>query len=755
MKYFSLLYLFLFSAVSFAQLSLQVNDEHTDNPVEGAHVSLISASDSTYAVTDAEGKVVFKSAKSGEVKITHISYLPISKNIGAGKSNIIYMSPLQTGLDEVVVTGHARPVMASQSVRTIRVIDAQRIDQQGAVNLGELLTNDLNFRVSEDAVLGSQLSLQGLSGSKIKILVDGVPIIGRLDGNIDLNQINLNDIDRVEVVEGPMAVQYGTDAVAGTINLITKRKATNEVDVNLNGYYETVGRYNFDGSVSIPMGKFQGNIGLGRNYFDGYSPDESARDYQWNPKEQYFANASLQRRFSKVMARYRFDYFDENIVNRGAVGSMSDNVVPVDTGGAWYFPQALDDTYRTIRVNNALYADYYPREDMKVKAFVAFNYYQRQKESTIKNLNTGAESIFPGTDAQDTTTFAMLSSRMFYQHDWIPNKLNYQLGYDLSYEANIGQRIEGDFKDITDLAVFATAEYKPVKSLNIQPGLRYAYNSRFDAPLISSLALRYQINEKYVLRASFGQGFRAPSLKEMYFLFVDENHNILGNEGLQAETSNNYQLSLNYSRSYTNANVEASVSGFFNDIKNEIRLVSVISPDSTDNRGLYRNENIARTQTTGGTMTVKTTLYNFQIETGATFIGMKNDLAFTDVAMAEGDEGFNFYPQFRFNINYNFKKIGLRPALFINYTGKRSDLALNSDGDLITTTYDNYTMAEFTIQKSFLKNKLVLTVGAKNLFDVTQLAANNTVSGGAHTAGSASIPLSYGRTYFTRLQWSF
>lgn len=755
MKYFTLLYLFLLSAVSFAQLSLQVNDEHTDNPIEGAHVNFITVSDSLHAITDATGKVSFTSASSGKLEISHISYLPIIKNITAEKSNTIYMAPLQTGLDEVVVTGHARPVMASQSVRTIRVIDAQRIEQQAAVNLADLLSNDLNFRVSEDAVLGSQLSLQGLSGSKIKILVDGVPIIGRLDGNIDLNQINLNDIERVEVVEGPMAVQYGTDAVAGTINLITKRKATNEVNVNLNGYYETVGRYNFDGSVGIPLGKWQGNIGLGRNYFDGYSPDEGGRDFQWNPKGQYFANASLQRRFKKVMARYRFDFFDENIVNYGAVGSMSDLVVPVDTGGAWYYPQALDDRYRTIRVNNALYADYYPREDMKVKAFVAYNYYQRQKETTIKNLHTGEESVFPGTDAQDTTVFAMFSSRMFYQHDWIPNKLNYQVGYDLSYEENIGQRIAGDFKDIIDLAIFGTAEYKPVKSLNIQPGLRYAYNSRFQAPLISSLALRYQINEKYILRASYGQGFRAPSLKEMYFLFVDENHNILGNEGLKAETSNNYQLSLNYSRTYENASVEASVSGFFNDIKNEIRLVSVITPDSTDNRGLYRNENIARTQTTGGTLTIKTRLYNFHIETGATFIGMKNYLAFDNEAIATGNDGFNFYPQLRFNINYHFKKINLRPALFMNYTGERNDLALNSNGDLVTTTFEDYTMAELTLQKGFFKDKLKLTVGAKNLFDVTQIGSSNSLSGGAHSAGSSSIPLSYGRTYFTRLQWSF
>lgn len=750
MKYFFLVYTFLVSMAAFGQLTIEVRDEHTDQPIEGAHVSLHADKDSTYLVTGANGKATFTNQAAGTIKISHVAFLPTSAK--ATKSKIIYLTPLQTGLDEVVVTGHARPVMASQSVRTIRVIGSERIEQQAAVNLKDLLTNDLNFRISEDAVLGSQLSLQGLSGSKIKILIDGVPVIGRLDGNIDLSQINLNDIERVEVVEGPMAVQYGTDAMAGTINLITKRKATNNVSGTANGYYESVGRYNIDGSVSFPVGKFQANVGVGRNYFAGYSEDENLRNVPWNPKEQYFANASLQRRFSKVMARYRLDYFDEEIVNKGEPYSAGDSSYSTD-GGTWHYPLSFDDSYKTLRINNALYADYYPREDMKVKAFVAYNYYQRKKSTIVKNLTSGSEKLAGTADAQDTSVFTMLSSRMFYQHDWLPEKLNYQVGYDLSFEENAGQRIEGEVQNITDLALFATAEYKPVKKVNIQPGLRYAYNSRFDAPLIASLATRVQLSEKYILRASFGQGFRAPSLKELYFHFVDANHQIFGNGDLVAETSNNYQLSLSYAQDYPekDARVEASVSGFFNDIKNEIRLIQYSENSSGP---LYRNENVARTQTTGGTLSMNTKFAGWHVEGGVSMIGVKNNLAFADEAETDGFNEFNFYAQFRLNADYLFKKINLRPALFFNHFGERQDLQLNGDSELEKAIFEGYTMADFTLQKGLFSNKVKVTAGIKNIFDVTQISTSSVNSGGAHRSGG-STPLSYGRTYFAQIQWTF
>lgn len=155
-------------------------------------------------------------------------------------------SDAQIPLESIVVTGQMKNSTVDLSVQKIKVIDRAKIDKMGAVSLRDVLTNELNFRITQDAVLGSRISVQGLSGSQVKILMDGVPIIGRLDGNIDLNQINLNNIERIEIIEGPMSVIYGTDASAGVINLITKKSSKNLYDLNANIYHDSKGNYNYD-----------------------------------------------------------------------------------------------------------------------------------------------------------------------------------------------------------------------------------------------------------------------------------------------------------------------------------------------------------------------------------------------------------------------------------------------------------------------------------------------------------------------------
>ncbi|MEL7342252.1 MAG: TonB-dependent receptor plug domain-containing protein, partial [Bacteroidota bacterium] len=125
-------------------------------------------------------------------------------------------------LEDVVITAQYQPQSLENAVQPIRVIGREKMDQMAAVSLGDVLSNELNIRLSQDIILGQSLSLQGLSGENVKIMIDGVPIIGRQGGSIDLTQINLLDIERIEVVEGPLSVNYGTNALAGTINLITK-----------------------------------------------------------------------------------------------------------------------------------------------------------------------------------------------------------------------------------------------------------------------------------------------------------------------------------------------------------------------------------------------------------------------------------------------------------------------------------------------------------------------------------------------------
>ena len=129
-------------------------------------------------------------------------------------------------LSEVVVTGQYKPQSAKASVYQVRTISRDRIQKQGATKLQDVLSNELNIRFTQDvATGGSDITMMGLKGQNVKILVDGLPMTGRqgTSNEININQIDINSIERIEIVEGPMSVVYGADALAGVINIITRK----------------------------------------------------------------------------------------------------------------------------------------------------------------------------------------------------------------------------------------------------------------------------------------------------------------------------------------------------------------------------------------------------------------------------------------------------------------------------------------------------------------------------------------------------
>jgi outer membrane receptor for ferrienterochelin and colicins len=137
----------------------------------------------------------------------------------------ITLKPSVKNLDEVVVTGQPQGQTLRNSVYQVRVIDRARIEQRAATNVMGVLNNEIGFRFSNDMALGTtDIQLMGMSGRNVKILLDGVPMLDRGDTRESLNQIDINSIERIEIVEGPMSVNYGTDALAGVINIITKKE---------------------------------------------------------------------------------------------------------------------------------------------------------------------------------------------------------------------------------------------------------------------------------------------------------------------------------------------------------------------------------------------------------------------------------------------------------------------------------------------------------------------------------------------------
>ena len=645
----------------------------------------------------------------------------------------IHIEAADYDLSEVVITAQYRPMQLSRSVHPVRIIDAKGIQERAAINLRDVLKNELNFNVSQDNILGSGLSMQGISGQNVKIMIDGVPVIGRLDGDIDVSQINLNQIERIEIVEGPLAVNYGSNALAGTINLITKAPKTNEIDGGANFYTESTGHYNAVAQAAMGWNKQSLSLSAGRNYFDGWNPGDGGlyhqrslladdtRYQQWKPREQIFADAKFRRIIKNGYAEIAGSWFDEEIVNRGA------------PRGA-YKESAIDDRYNTLRYNFSGKLQQALGSKWNTHHIWAYSRYERTKSTFITNLTGVSSELSENAALQDTSAFASVLGRGSFIGA-LSDKLGLQAGYELEIETAEGKKIIDKTGSIQNYAVFTTAEWRPLERLTVKPGLRIAYNSRYEAPLIPSLNVLYQLPGAIQARAGYAQGFRAPGLKELSFLFVDVNHNIQGNENLRAEQSHNFSASLTGAQNNTRK-IGWSVSGFYNQIHNLITLA-----EST--ASLFTYVNIGEQETLGGRANANTEISDFTLGAGFAYTGVSSQ-----IGKAHGNDDFLFTPEGTLSAGYAFAKAGFQINAIYKYNGKRNFFKSAGDG-LITQEYiDAYQNLDLTLSKKFYKNKLSLELGAKNIFDVQNISA--TANGGVHSAGGA-ISVATGRSYFLRL----
>ncbi|MBI3518666.1 MAG: TonB-dependent receptor [Bacteroidetes bacterium] len=726
---------------------LQVCSSRDSLPVPFATIYIKNSFLSFGKVADAKGKIEYHQAEDDDSSnytliIQAVGYDKLVKvitGIGLNKLKRIYITPSNLNLNEVVITAQYAPTATEQSVQKIQVIDKEKIQQMGAVNMRDVLSNQLNVRLQQDNVLGAGMSLQGISGENVKLLMDGVPMIGRLNGNIDLSQINVNNVERVEFIEGPLSVQYGTNALAGTINIITKNPGTKKLTLATTGYYESIGTYNISADANVHYKKHNIQINGGRNYFDGwntmdhafYFPKpqiaDSSRYKKWKPKEQYFATLGYSYTFNKLNAGLKTSFFDEKITNRGYPRAP-------------YAESSFDDYYYTRRFDNNAYLNGKISKNWTVNALAAYNYYSRIKKTVYKDLTTLDETLSLNNSDQDTSTFTLLMSRASFVHRIDSSRLNYEIGYDINYESAFGKRINNQLQYMGDYAGFATLEYKPIPKLIIKPGVRYAYNTLYKTPLIPSLNLKWTLNNKHTVRGSYARGFRAPALKELYFLFVDINHNIVGNMNLRSEQSDNFSVSYNYKTTINNCRFKLDVNAFYNDIYNLITLAQTTATE-------YSYINIGKYKTFGVQLNNTLKFKKLTFQTGFNYTGRYNDLSETQAVPQ-----FNYSPEVSENIAYRLIKKKISISMFYKYNGKLPGYIL-VDNKVQQTSLSDYHTLDVTVSKLWYKDRIGITVGCKNMFDVKNI--NSTaVSGGVHSTSSSTVPLSTGRNYFIKLTLS-
>lgn len=722
------------------QAVVRVKDSKTGQPVSFAHVVFqpIDGGQQTHAITREDGTAPNLAVSKAVAAISYVGYETLYDTVNPGESVTLAMKPKVQEMNEVVVTAQYSPQRVDKSIYKVKVINSLQIEQKAANNLMDLLGSELNMRISQSGALGSSMSLQGLSGENVKFLVDGVPVIGRMNGNIDISQLNLYNVDHIEVIEGPMSVVYGSNALAGVINIITKENKSTRLSTFAKAYVESVGVYNFDLGASYRVKDHVFSFSGGRDFFGGYSLNDSIRstglsDAQnnWKPKRQYFFDSYYLFSRPKLKFKVSSSWFDEKLLSRG-------NLM------APYFETAFDNYFLTTRSTSKIEFNQQVNNHRYISLMGSYAYYARIKETFFKDLTTLTETPTTNPEDHDTTRFHNAIFRGTFSKSNPDSHFNYQLGFDLNYEVGTGKRILNDKQHIGDYAAFLSLQYDPLTWMTIQPGIRYIYNTKFKAPLVYSLNLKFSFLENYSIRASYSRGFRAPSLKELYLYFVDVNHNVQGNPDLKSENSHNVNISFQYNRETSKSFIGTEINFFYNNINDNITLAQ-----SAGN--LYTYINVNRIITHGAQLIVNYRLYPwFNIRTGGGITGHYTSL-YDETGL---DKKFLYSPDAVVTTTYRWQKATMDFTLDFKFNGKLPQLFADDDGNVVEGYISAYKTMDFTMQKSFFKEKLTIGAGVKNIFNVKVIPG---ISGSdtPHGGGDGISLVGWGRTVFVQAAFNF
>lgn len=673
-------------------------------------------------------------------------------------------------LEEVVITGQYNPQSIRKSVNSVIVIDREQIENQAANNLADLLNYNLNLTIIPNSQSGkSTISFFGLDAQYFNILIDNVPLVSDsgFGNNIDLTQINLDDIERIEIVEGAMGVEYGANAVTGVINIITKTSIDNKWRVQAFLQEETVsdeyawfdeGRHIQGLNISHNINEnWFGRIGVNRNQFAGfyngqqgknYYQNDGLRGYNWLPKTQINSNAFFSYKKNAFNLAFKSEYFNEVINYYDAAVRAN-----IDTDTQTSSPSATDKIYTTNRFVNTLNLNGNLQSGARYGLSLSyqeqtrdlneFNYYILTKERTNETDET------------------YQSSHVFFGKGLINNLIksdafNFQLGFESRIIKGFDTQASGDVtqhdkeQKQNNTAIFGSSEFSLSDKFSIRPGVRYGYNSLFHSKLISSLSTRYLMKNGFELRGNIGTSYRTPSFQELYYYFVDSNHDVQGNENLNSE--NGFTAAINLKkRSWIN---DVSLVNTFKitylDVSDKIDLAVVNTTPLQ-----YEYINIDAYKLWGITSENKIKTNNWSFNLGATLQGISR-IANNEV---NADNDFLYSYQVNTSANYYVKKWKTGFTLLLKHNGEQKDYissGTDTDGNSVfeKATTNAYTWLDASIKKSFFNNKIQATLGGRNLLDVTDVRVSGSSSGAVHSAGSSSLLLGYGRSYYLKLLYN-
>lgn len=440
-------------------------------------------------------------------------------------------------LGEVVVTGTRTPKFLKDTPIQTRVITSREIEKTDATNIQDLLQQELpGVEFSYAMNQQTHLNFSGFGGQGVLFLIDGERLAGETMDDVDFTRLNMDNVERIEIVNGAASALYGSNATGGVINIITK-KTDKPWTLNVNG---RLARHNEQryGALFGLNGKRLGNM-FTANYTDVDNFDvHSASDPVTRIISTVYGDRTLNLKDQLVWSPSR------NVEIGGRVG--------------YFFRQTTRTAEQPERYRDfsgGLRIDWTLSDHDMLQANYAFDQYDKSDYQKLRKLDIRDYSNV-------RNTFRLLYNHTFGCGDILTAGADFMHDYLFNTNLDNTERKQDSFD------FFLQYDWRISQKLEAVGAVRYDYFSDGgESRLTPKLNLCYKPVRNLSLRAGYGMGFRAPTLKEKYYDFDMAGIWIVeGNAALKSEISHNLNLSAEYVKGHYNL----TASAYCNKVENKL-----------------------------------------------------------------------------------------------------------------------------------------------------------------------------------------
>ena len=498
-------------------------------------------------------------------------------------------------VQEVVVTGTGtRHLLKDAPVQT-EVITQKMLRQYGGKSLEDILSGLTASFAFNEGDMGSQMQLNGLGNSYVLILIDGKRIHGDVGGENDLGLIDPHNIEKIEIVKGAQSALYGSDAIAGVINVITKKHTEKGVYIDNSTRYGTHNDLRQHNSLVMTFGKFSSQTNFQLQRSDGWQ--NTAEEYaeatvltdSKNKTVNMFKNWQIAERLTCQLMPGLELYAEGSIYKKNIIRPTNGrhpscdvytydlryNNAAASIGGKWLLgnnrlqkSSSQQPEIITLDIDWNRHAYYY---DYTAKHY---DYVLLEgEEYGDQNGEWFSVAMLPGQSKLQSDQQRLMAQLKGIVNMPYGNTLNAGAEYRYDYLKAPERTASGTADDWT-AALYVQDEWTAADWLNVTAGLRLVDNASFGLHLTPKVSAMLSAGD-FRFRLGWSQGFKTPTVKELYYRYLhlmgSSTFFNLGNTKLNPQTSNYYSANVEYrGRCFT-----ATVTGYVNKLDNMIALVNV------------------------------------------------------------------------------------------------------------------------------------------------------------------------------------